>query len=261
MLLVANINNTNTSLGVYDGETLVKDWRVATVPSRTVDELGLLLCCLMQLSGVDRAQIDAVAAASVVPPVVPTWEEAIRRYLGCEPLFVGPGVKTGMPIRYENPKEVGADRIINAVAAIARWGTPAIVVDFGTATTFDVISAKGEYLGGVICPGLGIAADALFTRTAKLPRVELVRPAKVIGKTTIHSMQAGLMYGTAGQVRELVRRIGEELDAKPRVIATGGLAPVIAPDVPEIEAVDLSLTLEGLRLIWERNATAGAADE
>ncbi|MGE5554115.1 MAG: type III pantothenate kinase [Betaproteobacteria bacterium] len=253
MLLVVNINNTNTSLGVYEGERLVKDWRVATVPSRTVDEIGLLLCTLMSLGGVDREQIDAVAAASVVPPVVPTWEEAIRRYLGCAPLFVGPGVKTGVPIRYENPKEVGADRIVNAVATIVRWGTPAIAIDFGTATTFDVISAEGEYLGGVICPGLGIAADALFSRTAKLPRVELVRPAKAIGKTTVASIQAGLIFGTVGQVRELIRRISEELGAKPRVIATGGLAPVIAGDVPEIEAVDPYLTLEGLRLIWERN--------
>lgn len=248
-----NINNTNTSFGVYEGERLVQNWRVATLASRTVDEIGLLLCDLLALGGVDRARIDAVVAASVVPPVVPTWEEAIRRYLGQEPLFVGPGVKTGVPIRYENPKEVGADRIVNAVATIARWGTPAIAIDFGTATTFDVISADGEYLGGVICPGLGISADALFSRTAKLPRVELVRPPKVIGKTTVAAIQAGLMYGTVGQVRELVRRISEELGAKPRIIATGGLAGVIAGDLPEVDAVDPHLTLEGLRLIWERN--------
>ncbi|MDI6869744.1 MAG: type III pantothenate kinase [Bacillota bacterium] len=254
MLLVVNINNTNTSLGVYDGERLVKDWRVATVASRTVDEIGLLFCNLMALGGVDREQIDGVAAASVVPPVVPTWEEAIRRYLAVEPLWVGPGVKTGVPIRYENPKEVGADRIVNAVATIARWGTPAIAIDFGTATTFDAISAQGEYLGGAICPGLGIAADALFSRTAKLPRVEFLRPEKVIGKTTVASIQAGLMYGTVGQVREITRRMAGEIGGRPKVIATGGLAPVIAGDVPEIDAVDPHLTLEGLRLVWERNA-------
>jgi type III pantothenate kinase len=253
LLLVVNINNTNTSLGIYDGERLVKHWRVRTEPHRTEDEIGLLLRNLMVLDGLAREQIDAVAAASVVPPVVPTWEEAIRRYLGCQPLFVGPGVKTGVPIRYENPKEVGADRIVNAVATIARWGTPAIAVDFGTATTFDVLSADGEYLGGAICPGLGIAAEALFNRTAKLPRVELVRPGKAIGKTTVASMQAGLIFGTVGQVRELIRRISEELGERPRIIATGGLASVIAGDVPEIEAVDPYLTLEGLRLIWERN--------
>lgn len=253
MLLVVNINNTNTSLGVFDGERLVRHWRVRTEPHPTEDELGLLLCQLMDLGGVERTAISAVAAASVVPPVTPTWEEAIRRYLGREPLFVGPGVKTGVPIRYENPKEVGADRIVNAVATIARWGAPAIAIDLGTATTFDVISAQGEYLGGVICPGLGIAADALFSRTAKLPRVELIRPPKVIGRTTVHSIQSGLMYGTVGQVRELIRRISEELGGSPRVIATGGLATVIAPDVPEIEAVDPYLTLEGLRLIWELN--------
>lgn len=251
--MAVNINNTNTSLGLYDGDRLVNHWRVATNASRTEDEIGMLLCELMALGGVDRSAVRAVAAASVVPPVVPTWEEAIRRYLGVEPLFVGPGVKTGVPIRYENPKEVGADRILNAVAVIARWGAPAIVVDLGTATTFDVISAAGEYLGGVICPGMGIAADALFTRTAKLPRVEFVRPPRAIGKTTVSAIQSGLLYGTVGQVRELIRRITEELGEKPRVIATGGLAGVIAGDVPEIEAVDPYLTLEGLRLIYQRN--------
>lgn len=258
MLLVVNINNTNTGLGLYDGPRLVKSWRIRTDPHRTEDEIGLLLCNLMALDGIGREEVEAVAAACVVPPVVPTWERAIRRYFGVEPLFVGPGVKTGVPIRYENPKEVGADRIVNAVAALARYGAPAIIVDFGTATTFDVLSAQGEYLGGVICPGLGIAADALFNRTSKLPRVELVRPPKVIGKTTVHSMQAGLMYGIVGQVREILRRIAEELGQQPKVIATGGLAEAISVDLPEIEAVDLGLTLDGLRLIWERNQAESA---
>ncbi|MGE5508667.1 MAG: type III pantothenate kinase [Chitinophagales bacterium] len=258
MLLVVDIGNTNTVLGLFEGEQLVRDWRVTTAASYTADEVSLLLHNLLALGGVERAQVTAVAASSVVPPVVPAWEEGIHRYLGVEALFVGPGVKTGLPVRYENPKEVGADRIVNAVAALARYGGPAIVIDFGTATTFDALSAQGEYLGGAICPGLGISVEALVNRTAKLPRVELVRPAKVIGKTTVTSIQAGVIYGAVGQTREIIRRMAAELGGAPKVIATGGLARVIAGDLPEIEVVDQGLTLEGLRLIHERNRADNA---
>jgi type III pantothenate kinase len=258
MLLVVDIGNTNTVLGLFDGERLAKDWRVTTAASYTADEISLLLHNLLSLGSVDRTAVEAVMAASVVPPVVPAWEEGIRRYLGVEPLFVGPGFKTGVPIRYENPKEVGADRIVNAVATLAHYGGPAIVIDFGTATTFDALSAHGEYLGGTICPGLGISVEALVNRTAKLPRVELVRPPKVIGKTTVTSIQAGVVYGAVGQTREIIRRMTAEIGGNPKVVATGGLARTIAEEMPEIDVVDQGLTIEGLRLIYERNRAENA---
>lgn len=253
MLLVFDVGNTNIVLGVYDGRQLLVQWRVSTHREQPADELAMLLCNLFHYAGLSFDQVDAVAISSVVPPLMPSLEELSRRYFHVEPLIVGPGIKTGMPIKYDNPREVGADRIANGVAAYALYGGPTVVVDFGTATTFDVISGRGEYLGGAICPGIGISMEALFARAAKLPRVELVRPKSVIGKNTVTSMQAGIVYGFVGQVEGVVKLIQDELGAKPFVVATGGLAELIAPLTSTIDEVNPLLTLEGLRLVYERN--------
>jgi type III pantothenate kinase len=256
MLLTVDVGNTNTVLGVFEGAELRVHWRLTTRREQTADEYGILVRNLFSGSGLDPEKITAVALASVVPPLTPVLVELSRHYLGHEPLVVEPGVKTGMPILYEPPGDVGADRILNGVAAFAAFGGPVVVVDFGTATTFDVITKKGEYAGGVICPGIGISADALFQRAARLPRVDVRHPGSVIGRSTVTSMQAGLYFGYATMCEGLIARIQAELGEEVRVVATGGLAETLAVEIPSIEAVDPVITLTGLRLIWERNRQA-----
>ena len=253
LLLTIDAGNTNTVLGIHEGAELRRHWRLSTRREQTADEYGILVRNLFAASDIDPSRISGVALASVVPPLTPVLVALARQYLGEEPLVVEPGVRTGMPILYEPPGDVGADRIVNGVAAFAAYGGPVIVVDFGTATTFDVVTRKGEYLGGVICPGIGISADALFQRAARLPRVDVRDPGKVIGRSTVTSMQAGLYFGYAGMVEALLARIKAELAEPARVVATGGLAETLASEIPSIEAVDPVLTLTGLRLIWERN--------
>jgi len=258
MLLVIDIGNTNTSLGVYDGDKLVTHWRLTTARSRTVDEWGVHARNLFALAGLDFKSIDAIAVASVVPPLNFTLKQMSERYFNLTPLFIDHTVDTGVRIVYEPPSDVGADRIVDAVAAIRKYGAPCIVVDFGTATTFDAINAQGEYLGGVITPGITISADALFERAAKLPRVEIKRPQKVIGSATVEAIQSGLYHGYAGLVDGILRKMIEELGGAPRVIATGGLAPLIAKGSEFIQDVDETLTLEGMRLVYERQKTVSS---
>src|SRR3954464_4869069 len=257
MLLAIDVGNTNIVLGVFDGATLVQSWRLQTLRERTSDELGLLVDGLFAHSRIERVQIRGVILGSVVPPLTGTIRAMVDRYFGVPALTVEPGVNTGMPILYENPSEVGADRIVNSIAAWARFGgagaRPMIVVDFGTATTLDAITAKGEYLGGAICPGVQISADALFQRAARLPRIDVRKPAHTIGRTTIGAMEAGLFYGYVGLVEGLVRRMGAELGDNAVCVATGGLADIIAPETPLIQHVDPDLTLHGLRIVWDRN--------
>lgn len=253
MLLVIDVGNTNMVLGVYKDTELLDHWRISTDRQRTTDEYGVLIRELFYLNDFRADDINAIIISSVVPPVVPTLERMCQRYFGLSPLLIGPGVKTGMDIRYDNPREVGADRIVNAVAAYEKYGGPVIIVDFGTATTFCAVDAKGVYLGGSICPGIGISTEALVQRTAKLPRIELKRTDSVICRNTIESMQAGVFYGFVGQVEGIVSRMRRELDMSARVVATGGLAVVIAPATKTIDVVEPMLTLEGLRIIYERN--------
>jgi type III pantothenate kinase len=253
MLLAVDVGNITVTLGVYDGETLRGEWSVATDRRKTADEYGLLFSQLLEHAGIARSAVMAVAISSSVPPLVPTLEETCRRYFGHPPFVVGPGVKTGMVIRYDNPREVTADRIVIAVAAFEKYGGPVIVVDFSTATIFDVISQTGEYLGGVIAPGVQISAEALFQQAAKLPRIELVRPAAVLGRNTVHSMQSGIIFGFAGQVEEIVARLVAELGQETVVVATGDLAGLMAGEVKSIRHVEPYLSLEGLRIIYERN--------
>jgi type III pantothenate kinase len=252
MLLVIDVGNTNTSLGVYDGERLVMHWRLTSARARTADEYGVHVRNLFSLAGIDANQINAVAIASVVPPLNFALKRMSEVYFNQAPLFIDHTIDTGVPIKYNPPSDVGADRIVDAVAAINKYGAPCIIVDFGTATTFDAINERGEYLGGVITPGITISADALFERAARLPRVEIRRPHTVVGSSTVGSMQSGLYFGYVGLVEGILRRMLEELKGNVRVIATGGLAPLIATGTDLIQSVDETLTLDGLRLIYER---------
>ena len=252
MLLVIDVGNSNTSLGVYDGKELIAHWRLTTNPARTIDEYGVHSRNLFQLGHLDFKAIDAIAIASVVPPLNYTLKRMAEVYFQITPLFIDNETDTGLRILYEPASDVGSDRIVDAVAAIQKYGAPCIVVDFGTATTFNAINTKGEYLGGAITPGIMISSEALFARTSKLPRVDIKRPNKVIGSSTITAMQSGLYYGYAGLVDGILGRMIEEIGSKPRVIATGGLAQLIATGSTFIELVDETLTLEGLRLVYER---------
>jgi type III pantothenate kinase len=253
MLLAVDVGNSHTVLGLFEDRALRSDWRIATRRDVTPDEMGALLCSLFSGAGLDPGSVEGLIVSSVVPAMNEVLQITGRSCFDREPLFVGPGVKTGMPILYENPHEVGADRIVNAVAALSRYGAPVIVLDFGTATTFDVVGPEGEYLGGVIAPGLGLSAEALFKKAARLHHVEVRRPDGVIGRNTEHSIRSGLFFGYSALVEGLVRRIWAELGREAPVVATGGLAPVFGPELDFLTAVEPGLTLEGLRLIWEKN--------
>jgi type III pantothenate kinase len=253
MLLAVDVGNTNIVYGLFDGETLVHQFRVESGRSRTADEYAVVLRALLDMHGIAPASVDAAIVASVVPSLTDPMVQLVQRAFSREALVVGPGIRTGMAILYENPREVGADRIVNAVAAYEKVKGGVIVVDFGTATTFDCVTPKGEYLGGVISPGIQISADALFARAAKLPRVEIAKPAKVVGRNTVHSMQSGIVYGYVGLVDGLVERLLAELGYPCSVIATGGLGSLIAPLSRTIGEHDDVLTLVGLRILYERN--------
>ncbi len=254
MILVIDVGNTHIVLGVYEKTELLASWRLNTDKERTADELGMFLLNLFDHAGLKADKVEAVIIASVVPPIMYTLEHSIKKYLKLEPMIVGPGTKTGINIRYQNPKEVGTDRIVNAVAGYELYGGPLIIVDMGTATTFCAISSKGEYLGGVICPGIKISLEALFQKAAKLPRIDLIKPESVIGKNTVSSMQSGIFYGYVGQVDYIVKRMKQEMQEDDiKVIATGGLSRFIAEESRTINHINPTLSLEGLRIVYERN--------
>jgi type III pantothenate kinase len=248
VLLTVDVGNTQTALGLYAGDVLAENWRLATERSTTADELGVLLSGLL-----DFESVDGICLASTVPVLVREWQSLADKWANAPLLVVGPGVKTGVPIRYDDPREVGADRIVNAVAAFDRFGGPSVVVDFGTATTFDVVSAEATYEGGIIAPGLDIAAEALFSRAARLPRVDIRKPAHLIGTSTVGSMQSGIYYGYAGLVDGILTRMKRELTGLKRIVATGGYAALMAEVSQHIDEVDEELTLKGLKLVWDRN--------
>ncbi|HEX6349676.1 MAG TPA: type III pantothenate kinase [Candidatus Dormibacteraeota bacterium] len=253
MLLAIDVGNTNVTLALYEGEQLAASWRLATHPERTADEIGLELLQLLRLRGLEPSRVEGVVIGSVVPALTPAVAGACRTYLEREPLVVGPGTKTGVQITYDNPKDVGADRIANALAVIRRFGGPAIVIDFGTAVTYDAIDAEGRYRGGAIAPGIQVSLDALVSHAARLPRVEAVAPSEVIGRSTVTAIQSGLIWGVVSQVEGMVKRFSAELGGTPRVIATGGHATLVASLTTVIEQVEPLLTPLGLRLIYEQN--------
>ncbi|MTI60030.1 MAG: type III pantothenate kinase [Firmicutes bacterium] len=253
MILTIDVGNTNTVLGVFSDGELIKDWRISTDKDKTADEYGILVYNLFSYTELEIADIKGIIISSVVPPVVTVLQKAAELFIGVKPLIIGPGVKTSMNILMENPREVGADRVVNAIAAYRKYGGPVIIVDFGTATTLCAVTKKGDYIGGAIAPGIGIASEALFNYAAKLPRVELSRPEKAIGKNTIMAIQSGIIYGFVGQVEGLINRFIQEIDGEPKVIATGGLAGLIAKETDSIHITDAFLTLEGLYHIGKLN--------
>jgi type III pantothenate kinase len=253
MLLAIDLGNTNLTFGLFEDDRLRHDWRLSTRRDSMPDELGLVMVQLMRQQGFEPGAVDAVVIASVVPPLNSSLIEAVQRYFGRDPMMVGPGIKTGLKIHYRDPREVGADRIVAAMAAFKKYGGPLIIIDFGTGTTYDAVSSEGDYLGGAIAPGMGISVEALYARAARLQRVELKAPPNVIGRTTVESMQAGIIYGFTAQVEGMVARIRRELGDNARVIATGGMAGLVAAETRVIEQVDQRLMLEGLQMIYELN--------
>lgn len=254
MIFVVDVGNTHIAMGVYEDNKLLCSWRMGTDKEKTADEFGMFIVNFFNHEKLNIGKVEGVIIASVVPPIMYSLEHAIRKYLKREPMIVGPGIKTGINIKYENPREVGADRIVNAVAGLELYGGPLIIVDMGTATTFCAISARGDYLGGVICPGIKISTEALYQKAAKLPRIDLVKPETVIGRNTVVSMQSGIIYGYAGQVDYIVRRMKKEMkEDRIKVIATGGLARLIASESETIQELNGLLTLEGLRILYDRN--------
>ena len=253
MIFVIDVGNTNTVIGVYEGDALKYHWRIETNRNKTDDEYGMIIKSLLQHEGLSFDQFDGIIISSVVPPIMFALEGMCKKYFGIKPLVVGPGIKTGLDIKYENPREVGADRIVNAVAGIHEYGSPLIIVDFGTATTYCYINEDKQYMGGAIAPGINISTEALYTRASKLPRIEITRPEGIIGKNTVAAMQSGILYGYVGQVEGIVSRIKAQSKTEPLVIATGGLAPLIANESTAIDIVEPFLTLKGLQLIYKRN--------
>ncbi|MBA2537477.1 MAG: type III pantothenate kinase [Actinobacteria bacterium] len=261
MLLAVDVGNTQTVFGLFEGEKLAEHWRVATEAERTADELAALVARLLEFRDLGFDDVSGVCLSTAVPALLSSYTELAERYVGAPLLVVGPGTRTGVPVRYDNPHEVGPDRIVNAVAAREHYGAPCIVVDFGTSTNFDAISAAGEYVGGVLAPGIEVSMDALFSRAARLTKVDFQAPERTIGSSTTTALQAGVVFGFAGQVDGIVERMRAELGDRARVIATGGLAHLIAPHSKTIELVDQMLTLEGLRLVWGRNADVVSAPD
>jgi type III pantothenate kinase len=253
MIFVLDVGNTNTVLGVYDDETLKHHWRIETNRHKTEDEYGMIIKSLLEHEELSFEEFDGIIISSVVPPIMFALERMCKKYFRIKPIIVGPGMKTGLDIKYENPREVGADRIVNAVAGIQEYGSPLIIVDFGTATTYCYINEEKQYMGGAIAPGIGISTEALYSKAAKLPRIEIARPDDIIGKNTVSAMQAGILFGYVGQVEGIVARIKEQSQISPTVIATGGLAGLIASESDVIDIVDPFLTLKGLQLIYKRN--------
>ncbi|MBT2617046.1 MULTISPECIES: type III pantothenate kinase [Bacillaceae] len=253
MIFVLDVGNTNTVLGVYDEDILKYHWRIETNRHKTEDEYGMVIKSLLQHEGLSFDQFDGIIISSVVPPIMFALERMCKKYFGIKPLIVGPGIKTGLNIKYENPREVGADRIVNAVAGIQEYGSPLIIVDFGTATTYCYINEDKQYMGGAIAPGINISTEALYSKAAKLPRIEISRPEGIIGKNTVSAMQSGILYGYVGQVEGIVNRIKAQSNLEPTVIATGGLATLIANESTVIDVVEPFLTLKGLQLIYKRN--------
>ena len=253
MLLAVDIGNTNIAVGVFNEKELVKHWKIKSDSDKTCDEYKVLLLDLFGLGGVHVTNVDNIIISSVVPPLTPVFQSLSHALFQVKPLVVGPGLKTGLPILYENPSEVGADRVVASLAAFTKYGGPCVVVDFGTATTFDAVSEKGEYLGGAIAPGIQIAAESLYLRTAKLPRIEILKPKQAVGRTTVASMQSGLYYGSIGLVAKIIEKIKCEIGSQAEVIATGGFAALIAPEIEAISHFDPILVLEGLRIIFEKN--------
>ncbi|MEK4027377.1 MULTISPECIES: type III pantothenate kinase [Bacillaceae] len=253
MIFVLDVGNTNTVLGVYEEDELKFHWRIETSRNKTEDEYGMVIKSLFQHVGITFDQIEGIIISSVVPPIMFSLEQMCQKYFNIKPMIVGPGMKTGLNIKYENPREVGADRIVNAVAAIHEYGSPLIIVDFGTATTYCYIDEDGHYMGGAIAPGITISTEALYSRAAKLPRIEIIRPDHIVGKNTVSAMQAGILYGYVGQVDGIVNRMKEQSKKQPTVVATGGLAPLIGEEAQSIDIIDPLLTLKGLCLIYKRN--------